>query len=265
MMDTNINISIITASYNYAEYISETIESVINQTYPNWELIIVDDGSKDNSVEIIKSYCNKDDRIKLFQHKNGKNKGLKQTLLLGIKKASADWIAFLEADDTLENKYLEEKLKIINDNSKLQFIFNNFNLIGDSISEKEKYNDFFQKEMANRSGISDYKEAFYTRNPVPTFSVAMIKKELLERLDFSSPIKACLDRYLWSQVAAQSEFYYIPQKLTNWRQHNNSYYRISKKKITYLQRLFYYIKISSYLPGILQEKIQKMRLLLKIL
>ena len=49
-MNENIKVSIITASYNYAEYISETIESVINQTYPNWELIIVDDGSKDNSV-----------------------------------------------------------------------------------------------------------------------------------------------------------------------------------------------------------------------
>ena len=196
-MNENIKVSIITASYNYAEYISEAIESVINQTYPNWELIIVDDGSKDNSVEIIKSYCDKDNRIKLFQHKNGKNKGLKQTLLLGIKKASADWIAFLEADDLLENKYLEEKLKIINNNSNLQFIFNNFNLIGDSISEKGKYNVFFQKEMANKRKIYDYKEAFYTRNPVPTFSVVMIKKELLELLNFSSPIKTYLNRYLW--------------------------------------------------------------------
>ena len=52
----NIPVSIITASYNYENYIKETIESVINQTYTNWELIIIDDGSTDNSVEVIKSY-----------------------------------------------------------------------------------------------------------------------------------------------------------------------------------------------------------------
>jgi len=70
--------SIIMASYNYAGYISQGIESVINQTYQNFELIIVDDGSVDNSVEIIKSYCEKDNRIKLYCH--NKNRGLSKQI-----------------------------------------------------------------------------------------------------------------------------------------------------------------------------------------
>lgn len=98
MQDSRL-ISIITASYNYENYIKETIESVLNQTYTNWELIIVDDGSKDNSVEVIKSYCEKDSRIKLFQHEGGVNKGLAETIKLGISKAQGEWIAFLESDD----------------------------------------------------------------------------------------------------------------------------------------------------------------------
>ena len=59
-----MKISIITTSYNYEEYIKETIESVISQTFQDWEMVIVDDGSKDNSVEVIKSYMEKDSRIK---------------------------------------------------------------------------------------------------------------------------------------------------------------------------------------------------------
>ena len=59
-------ISIITASYNYENFIKETIESVIAQTIQDWEMVIVDDGSTDNSINIIKEYCQKDSRIKLF-------------------------------------------------------------------------------------------------------------------------------------------------------------------------------------------------------
>ena len=102
--------SIITASYNYANYIVETMDSVLAQTYQDWELIVVDDGSKDNSVEVIKSYCQKDSRIKLFQHEFGINKGLIATIKLGIEKASSDWIAFVESDDFITPDYLEKKL-----------------------------------------------------------------------------------------------------------------------------------------------------------
>ena len=108
-----MQISIITASYNYEEYIKETIESVIAQTYTDWEMVIVDDGSKDNSVEVIKSYCEQDSRIKLYQHENGENKGLIETVKLGIEKAQNEWIVFLESDDTITPDYLETKLEII--------------------------------------------------------------------------------------------------------------------------------------------------------
>ena len=95
-------VSVITASYNCENTIQETIESVISQTYKDWELIIVDDGSKDNSVNIIKKYCNEYDNIKLFTHADNKNKGLKHTLKLGISKASSKWIHFCECDDILK-------------------------------------------------------------------------------------------------------------------------------------------------------------------
>ena len=98
-------ISIITASYNYANYIKECIDSVLSQDFTDWELIIVDDCSVDNSVEIIKSYT--DSRIRLIR--NEKNSGLKRTLLRGIQEAGGEYIAFLESDDIWRTDYLSKK------------------------------------------------------------------------------------------------------------------------------------------------------------
>ena len=108
-----MKISIITTSYNYEEYIKETIESVLAQTYTNWEMIIVDDGSKDNSINTIKEYCEKDKRIKLYQHENGENKGIVESVKLGVEKSTTDWIVFLESDDTICPEYLETKIEVI--------------------------------------------------------------------------------------------------------------------------------------------------------
>lgn len=136
-------VSIVTASYNYARYIGETIESVINQTYKDWELIIVDNGSSDNSVEIIKSYCQKDNRIKLYQHENGVNKGLPETLKLGISKAGGEWISFLESDDKYMPNYLEEKIKVIDSNPDVKYIFSDFESFeGDGIDKIDLYKKF---------------------------------------------------------------------------------------------------------------------------
>ena len=119
-----MHISVITTSYNYENYIKETIDSVINQTYKNWEMIIVDDGSKDNSLEVINSYCMKDKRIHLFTHENNVNKGIIETIKLGIDKAGGEWLVLLESDDTIAPDYLDKKVKFIEENKHLKFKLN---------------------------------------------------------------------------------------------------------------------------------------------
>lgn len=229
-------VSIITASYNYENYIKETIESVIAQTYQDWEMIIVDDGSIDNSVEIINSYCEKDSRIKLYQHENGQNRGLSETIKLGIKKAESEWIVFLESDDTITPDYLEEKFKIVEKYPQTGFIYNNTNLFGDE--ERIQFmNDYFKVlsvELEKYSFPTNISESYEKFNPVPTFSCVMLKKKLFEGLDFNTPIKPWLDWYLWAQIAQKNEFYFIDKKLTNWRMHKDSY---NSEEKTLLQRL----------------------------
>lgn len=103
-------VSIITPCYNGAKYISETIESVISQTYTDWEMIIVDDGSKDNSVEIIKTYSEKDNRIQLVQQPNG---GSSVARNKGISLCTGQYIALLDADDLWDSTFLEKQINYL--------------------------------------------------------------------------------------------------------------------------------------------------------
>lgn len=102
-------VSVVMPCYNAAQYIAESIESVIAQTHRNWELIIVDDCSKDNSVEIIQDYQNKDDRIKLIR--NAKSSGSPaEPRNIGIEHSTGEYIAFLDSDDIWTSDKLQKQL-----------------------------------------------------------------------------------------------------------------------------------------------------------
>lgn len=218
-------VSIIIASYNYAEYISQSIESILGQTYKNWELIIVDDGSKDNSVEIINKYANRHENIYFFQHENAKNMGLKQTLILGIKKSQGEHIAFLESDDFWESNYLEEKILYLNKFPEAKLIYNTVNFFGDEKIIKEKLG-FNKSELLSSNEEYSYKSIVVDMLDIPvisTFSSVFIEKNTLEECDFNTPLDAFLDWWLWSQVSCKHKILHINKKLTNLRIHNNSY------------------------------------------
>lgn len=108
----NDMVSIIMPSYNTAKYISETIESVLAQTYTNWELIIVDDCSKDSTDEMIKPFLN-DSRIVYI--KNDKNSGAAVSRNRALRKAKGKWIAFLDSDDLWFPEKLEKQIRFMED------------------------------------------------------------------------------------------------------------------------------------------------------
>lgn len=238
-------ISIIMTSYNYADYIKEAIESVIAQTYTNWELIIVDDGSTDNSVDVINGYIKLDSRIKLFQHEGACNKGLADSLKLGVEKAQNDWITFLESDDKFAQNALEEKIKAIQENPEIELIFSDLEMFQDEekIAEFQNYfrdveTMFFKKDSSKF--IQDFKKLIPKLNIIPTFSVVMLKKELLKNCDFYPPCKASVDYYLWAQLC-NAKIYYLNKKLTYWRIHSGSYINIDKH--SWFTRFVFFTKI----------------------
>lgn len=230
-------------SYNYEQYLPKAIESVINQTYQDWELIIVDDGSTDNSVEIIKEYCKKDNRIKLFRHNNSMNRGLGESVKLGCEKASGNWISFLESDDMFTADSLEMKTKAIEENPNIDLIFTDLILIGEKNSNIEKYfknveENFLKKDSSKF--VSNFPQILPKLNIIPTFSVVMLKKELLLNCNFNSPCKSSLDAYLWAQLSDKN-IYFLNKKLSCWRIHDNSY--LNRDKTNWFAKYYFNIKI----------------------
>lgn len=233
-----MKISIITANYNYAQYIEEAIESVLNQTYQDWELIVVDDGSSDNSVGIIKSYCEKDERIKFFQ--NATNKGLKESLLVGLTHATGDWIAFLESDDVFEPTNLEKKVEIIKKNPEIKLVFNKVKFLA---KEKRKQQKIYEKTQEKLSKMIFPKNMFYdfsVDNIILTFSCVIVEAKALKEADFNTPIDSSLDRWLWIHLAQKNDFYYIDKELTQWRLHAKSYIKRQKKPKLYFPQISAY-------------------------
>ena len=105
-------VSIIMPSWNTERFIAETIQSVVDQTYTNWELLIVDDCSTDNTDEVVASF--KDDRIKYFH--NEKNSGAALTRNRAMREARGEWIAFLDSDDLWMPKKLEKQIAFMKEN-----------------------------------------------------------------------------------------------------------------------------------------------------
>ena len=246
-----MTISIITASYNYADFIKETIDSILNQTYKDWELIVVDDGSTDNSTEVIKSYCEKDSRIKLYTHENNENKGLIETLKLGASKATSEWLAFLESDDLWCENYLEEKVKLIEKYPDIKFIFNDVEMFGDKerIEEKNKEYKVTYNILRAKPFPRNIEKYFCKFNPVFTFSCVTVKKDVFLKCNFKTPLPSHLDQWLYAQMA-KNDFYYIDEKLTKWRIHSSSYIdrdKVNNKKAMKKMR-FHILKRCSKKP-----------------
>ena len=105
-----LKFSVIVPIYKVEKYIRECIESVMNQTYSNWELILVDDGSTDKSGDICEKYAAKDERVKVIHQKNG---GAANARNHGLDMATGEYICFIDSDDKIENNYVDKLLNAI--------------------------------------------------------------------------------------------------------------------------------------------------------
>jgi glycosyltransferase involved in cell wall biosynthesis len=122
-------VSIITPTYNVEKYIRETLQSVLNQSYQNWEMILADDASNDHTISIIEEFAAKDSRIKVFKLPENRGNGFARNAAL--EKASGKYIAYLDADDLWFPEKLEKQIQFLKANN-LYFTFSFY----DSIDEE---------------------------------------------------------------------------------------------------------------------------------
>ncbi len=136
-------VSIIVPCYNQADYIRETLESVLTQTYDNWECIIIDDGSTDNSELIIKQYLYKDKR---FKHIGKSNGGVSSARNLGIQNAQGEYILPLDADDYIDPTYLSKGVSLLDSNHHLKLVYAKARMVG-LLNEEWKLIPFNYQEL----------------------------------------------------------------------------------------------------------------------
>ena len=200
-------VSIITPSYNSERYISETIDSVINQTYENWEMLIIDDSSTDNSINIISDYCSSENSIKLI--KLEENGGAAVARNRGIKEAEGRFIAFLDSDDLWHPEKLEKQLeKMVKKN--LPFTFTTYQLINE---EGE-----LGKTIKSKAIVS-YRNAIMS-NPIGCLTV-MIDTNFFGKV-YMPYIKKRQDLGLWLKLLRKTAAVGIEENLAFYRVRRDS-------------------------------------------
>ena len=166
-------VSVIMPAYNSEKYISAAIESVTKQTHENWELIVINDASPDNSAEIAQKYAEKDLRIRVINQKS--NGGVSRARNLGIESAKGDFIAFLDSDDVWVSEKLEKQLKLLDENN-AQIAYSSYDFI-DENGKSIKKPFFVSKE-------TDYKKML-GKNEFGC-STVLLKADLLKEHKFST-------------------------------------------------------------------------------
>ena len=210
-------VSIITPVYNGQDFLERSIKSVLAQTYENWELLLIDDGSSDNSVQIIENYL-EDNRIKLLR--NESNSGIPTTRNKGIENSTGEFIALLDQDDEwLPHKLEKQVSRFLEIDDSFGLIYSNVEVRTDQgiLSDQKK-------EIEPEVSIQSNLELMLSRNLI-TSPTAMVKRKALEEVGlFDESIRWGGDDYdLWIRIAHKFKFDYIDEVLCIRHEHQQNY------------------------------------------
>lgn len=218
-------VSVVMPTYNCSEYIESAIESVFEQTYPDYEIVIIDDGSTDGTKETIKHYL-KDDRVRYFYQSNT---GLPNARNRGLSEARGEYIVFLDADDELPFDALARITEI--------FVKNGAGWIITDISRREKGVEELQK--AKLAGKDYFRE--FLRQKM-RFQSRFYKRETLIDIGLYDPLQIYYEDWdLWIRLLeAGIPFYYINEPLYIYKIRKNSVTKPKKfsKNLYYIERLY---------------------------
>jgi glycosyltransferase involved in cell wall biosynthesis len=200
-------VSIVMAAYNPGHFIEPAIESLLNQTYDNIEVIVINDGSTDNTAELVKPYLS-DPRMRYYEQDNAGQTVAKNN---GIKRATGELVGFLDADDFFALNKLELQVPIFDTDPKIGVVYSN----------AASVNAHGQLTAVRSNGWTCFSgkvtEQLFLRNFMP-FSSAVVRKEALDRLGaFDEKIAMGIDWELWLRLSTEYDFYHIDESLLYYR------------------------------------------------
>ncbi|PSB22025.1 glycosyltransferase family 2 protein [Phormidesmis priestleyi ULC007] len=237
-------VSIITPCYNCDRYIGKTIESVRSQTFADWEHIVVDDGSRDNSAQVVRSYLSGDPRLRLIQQSN---QGVASARLSGVNASSkdSDYLLFLDADDCLDPEMLSVLAEYLNQHPKVGLAYCHYHYIDDSdaIIETPYFPRFAPSrfgvhELTDEEPITPFVSVFMPAVILP--SISLIRRAIYDRTPgwdqaFGQP---CEDTDLFLHIALHSQVHFVPQKLVRYRRHDHQSTTNSERYAQQQQKLY---------------------------
>jgi hypothetical protein len=189
-------VTVVTPAYNVAKYVGETVDSVLRQTLANFEYLVVDDGSEDNSAEVVQEHAGNDPRFRLVP---GGHRGLSAARNTGIRESRGKYIAYLDGDDRWHPRFLERQVALIESlPSEVGAVFARCRMILENGTPA-----FLQRE---RSGRYDFDDLLVNNNPTRSGSALLIKKSCFDDVGgFDENLHYVEDFECWLRIAEGSK------------------------------------------------------------
>lgn len=191
-MDKSIKISVIVPCYNQAVFLDDCVNSLINQTYQNWECLLVNDGSTDNTEEKALDWEKKDSRIKYVKKQNG---GLSSARNRGIQNITGDFVQFLDCDDFLYKEKFEKSIQKIEDLINT-IVITDFRRFDNTTKTEIPPHCILKEEYFNQKDILLKWDNIFS---IP-IHCAIFSKDIVEKYKFNEELKAKEDWFFWLQV-----------------------------------------------------------------
>ncbi|CAN5734078.1 glycosyltransferase family 2 protein [soil metagenome] len=245
-------ISVIMPVYNSEKFIAESIRSVMQQSYTNWELIVIDDGSVDNTKKIVQQFCEFDERIHYFFQTNS---GQGTARNKGIGKGKGAFVAFLDADDLWMPGKLENQLNFINV-CNADLVFADTAVIDEDGKQQRESWNVEDKKYQGTQGLID----FLTSNRIPLLTVLAKKNALLKVKGFieGEGYQYGEDYDLWLRMLESGAvFYSNSERLAFYRQHST---QITTNKMAMLQVVQRLSRMTFNEPVLITERNRAVRL-----
>ncbi len=215
-------VSVNMAAYNAAPYIAEAIQSVMNQTFQNWELIIINDCSTDNTANEIGKFS--DERIKVFH--NEQNEGIVYTRNRALHYSTGKYISVLDADDVFLPKKLETQVTFLENNTDYGMVGSAFRIINKNSVPAEKPTCLYAK--------AEYFPAILLFNNFFAHSSVMMRTHLAKEILYKPLIKGyspCEEYQLYVKIARNHKVYNLPEELVYYREHSSGISKLRQDKI----------------------------------
>ncbi len=235
MMNDSPKVSVCIPTYNYGQYLREAIESVLSQTFSNFELLVIDNCSIDNTMDIMENYTKLDPRIKYVR--NSCNVGMAQNFNECLRHASAPYIKILCADDLLERDYLKKTVDILDVYPHVAMVTCARLLVTEKIQPIRILS--YAKKFEIVDGRKAINRCFFRKNFIGEPTAVLFRRDIAGR-GFDEKYKQFIDLDMWFHLLEQGDLANIPDTLCKFRQHGRQGTKMNLKSTLLIEDMRYF-------------------------